>query len=111
MPYLAVMAHIETYDIVVIGLGAHGSSTLWHLSRTGKKIAGIDRFHPPHQKGSSHGESRIIRQAYHENPLYVPLVQCAYPIWAELGKIAGRPLYQKTGGLFLGAEADLSGRG
>jgi sarcosine oxidase len=98
------MAHIETYDIVVIGLGAHGSSTLWHLSRTGKKIAGIDRFHPPHQHGSSHGESRIIRQAYHENPLYVPLVQAAYPIWAELGEIAGRPLYQKTGGLFLGAK-------
>jgi len=96
------MADIETYDIVVIGLGAHGSSTLWHLSCTGKKIAGIDRFHPPHQRGSSHGESRIIRQAYHENPLYVPLVRAAYPIWKELGEIAGRPLYKKTGGLFLG---------
>ena len=96
------MADIETYDIVVIGLGAHGSSTLWHLSRTGLKIAGIDRFHPPHERGSSHGESRIIRQAYHENPLYVPLVRAAYPIWAELSEIAGRPLYKKTGGLFLG---------
>jgi sarcosine oxidase len=102
MPYLALMADIETYDIVVIGLGAHGSSTLWHLSRTGAKIAGIDRFHPPHRRGSSHGESRIIRQAYHENPLYVPLVRAAYPIWQELSEIAGRPLYKKTGGLFLG---------
>ena len=98
------MAHLETYDIVVIGLGAHGSSTLWQLSRTGKKIAGVDRFHPPHQHGSSHGESRIIRQAYHENPLYVPLVQAAYPIWAELSAIAGRPLFQRTGGLFLGTK-------
>ncbi len=96
------MADSETYDIVIIGLGAHGSSTLWHLSRTGKKIAGIDRFRPPHQRGSSHGESRIIRQAYHENPLYVPLVRASYPIWKELGQIAGKPLYKKTGGLFLG---------
>lgn len=97
------MANIETYDIVVIGLGAHGSAALWHLSRTGKRVAGIDRFHPPHRHGSSHGESRIIRQAYHENPLYVPLVQAAYPIWTELSEIAGRPLFQNTGGLLLGA--------
>ena len=99
------MAGIETYDIVVIGLGAHGSAALWHLSRTGKKIAGIDRFHPPHQQGSSHGESRIIRQAYHENPLYVPLVQAAYPLWTELSEIAGRPIYQKSGGLLLGTSS------
>jgi sarcosine oxidase len=102
------MADIESYDIVVVGLGAHGSSALWHLSKTGRKIAGIDRFHPPHQYGSSHGESRIIRQAYHENPLYVPLVQAAYPLWAELGALAGTPLFQKTGGLLLGGtDADV----
>ncbi len=96
------MASIETYDIIVVGLGAHGSSALWQLSKTGKKIAGIDRFTPPHQRGSSHGESRIIRQAYHENPVYVPLVQAAYPLWAELSETAGRSLFQKTGGLLLG---------
>ena len=98
------MASIETYDIIVVGLGAHGSSALWHLSRTGKKIAGIDRFRPPHIRGSSHGESRIIRQAYHENALYVPLVQAAYPLWKELGEVAGKTLFQKTGGLLLGAK-------
>jgi sarcosine oxidase len=96
------MAAIETYDIIVVGLGAHGSAALWHLSKTGKKVAGIDRFTPPHNKGSSHGESRIIRQAYHENPLYVPLVQAAYPLWAELSELTGKPLFQKTGGLLLG---------
>lgn len=96
------MAAIETYDIVVVGLGAHGSAALWHLSKTGLKIAGIDRFSPPHQHGSSHGESRIIRQAYHENPLYVPLVQAAYPIWTELNERTGEPIFQKTGGLLLG---------
>jgi sarcosine oxidase len=94
----------ESYDIIIVGLGANGSSALYHLSRTGKKVLGIDRFHPPHHKGSSHGESRIIRQAYHENPLYVPLVKAAYPLWQELALIACKPLFIKTGGLLLGDE-------
>lgn len=93
----------KTYDIIVIGLGANGAAALYHLAKTNKKILGLDRFHPPHQKGSSHGESRIIRQAYHESPLYVPLVKAAYPLWAGLEKAAGKPLFQKTGGLLLGA--------
>ena len=107
---------METFDVIVIGMGAHGSAALWHLSRrslgdggdlrTGARlrIAGIDRFNPPHKHGSSHGQTRIIRQAYHENPLYVPLVKAAYPLWAELSGLAGKPLFQKTGGLFLGAK-------
>ena len=94
----------ESYDIIIVGLGANGSSALYHLSRSGKKVLGIDRFQPPHNKGSSHGESRIIRQAYHENPLYVPLVKAAYPLWRELERIAGKPLFIKTGGLLLGDE-------
>jgi len=93
----------NTYDIIIIGLGANGAAALWHLAKKSKKILGLDRFHPPHQKGSSHGESRIIRQAYHESPLYVPLVKAAYPLWAELEKAAGKTLFQKTGGLLLGA--------
>jgi sarcosine oxidase len=95
----------ESYDIIIVGLGANGSSALYYLSRTGKKVLGIDRFHPPHSKGSSHGESRIIRQAYHENPLYVPLVKAAYPLWQELALTAGKPLFIKTGGLLLGDDA------
>jgi len=85
-------------------MGAHGSAALWHLSRTGKKVAGMDRFYPPHRHGSSHGQSRIIRQAYHENPLYVPLVKAAYPLWKELSELTGRPLFKRTGGLLLGSE-------
>ena len=60
---------------------------------------GIDRFAPPHCFGSSHGESRIIRQAYHESPFYVPLVRAAYPLWEELEQVAGKKLLVKTGGL------------
>ena len=92
----------KSFDILVIGLGAHGSSALYHLSKTGKRIAGIDRFVPPHNRGSSHGQSRIIREAYHENPVYVPFVQAAYDLWDELQLEAGRPLLIGTGGLLLG---------
>jgi sarcosine oxidase len=63
---------------------------------------GLDRFAPPHALGSSHGRSRIIREAYFEDPLYVPLVQRAYELWAELERLAGRTLFVRTGGLMLG---------
>jgi sarcosine oxidase len=99
---LPIVHTTDAYDIIIVGLGANGSSALYQLSRSGKKVLGIDRFQPPHDKGSSHGESRIIRQAYHENPLYVPLVKAAYPLWEELAAIAGKPLFVKTGGLLLG---------
>jgi len=92
----------ESFDILVIGLGAHGSSALYHLAKTGKKVAGIDQFTPPHLHGSSHGQSRIIREAYHENPVYVPFVRAAYDLWDELQHEAGRPLLIETGGLLLG---------
>ena len=90
------------FDMIVAGLGANGSSALYHLSKTGCTVCGIDRFTPPHTFGSSHGESRIIRQAYHESPMYVPLVKEAYVLWNELEKEWGKKLFLKTGGLLLG---------
>jgi sarcosine oxidase len=92
----------QTFDILVIGLGAHGSAALYHLARTGLKVAGIDRFTPPHVRGSSHGQSRIIREAYHENPVYVPFLREAYRLWDELEREAGRKLLVTTGALLLG---------
>jgi sarcosine oxidase len=94
----------EICDILVIGLGANGSSALYHLSTTGKKIIGFDRFTPPHTHGSSHGESRIIRQAYFEAPIYVPLLKASYSLWADIERTSGKKLFQKTGGLMLGRE-------
>jgi sarcosine oxidase len=91
------------FDVIVLGLGAAGSSALYHLSKTGKKVCGIDQFAPPHSLGSSHGQSRITRQAYHENPLYVPFIMRAYELWDELEKESGRKLFLKTGGIMLGA--------
>src|SRR3954471_10625518 len=92
------------FDVIVLGLGANGSSALYHLSKTKYTICGIDRFTPPHAFGSSHGQSRIIRQAYHESPMYVPLVKEAYNLWHELEQISGEQLLLQTGGIILGSE-------
>jgi sarcosine oxidase len=91
-----------TYDVVVAGLGAMGSAAAFHLARRGARVLGLDRFAPPHDRGSSHGRSRIIREAYFEDPLYVPLVQRAYELWDELEIAAGTQLFRRTGGLMLG---------
>jgi sarcosine oxidase len=65
-------------------------------------VLGLDRFSPPHALGSSHGDSRIIREAYFEHPCYVPLVQRAYLLWGELERDSGQPLLTRTGGLMIG---------
>ncbi|MBI1730766.1 N-methyl-L-tryptophan oxidase [Candidatus Acetothermia bacterium] len=90
------------YDIAVIGLGAMGSAAVCHLAKRGLTVLGLDRFQPPHTFGSSHGQSRIIREAYFEHPSYVPLVQRAYQLWKELEAESGRSLYVQTGGLMIG---------
>ncbi|HJN94063.1 MAG TPA: FAD-dependent oxidoreductase, partial [Dehalococcoidia bacterium] len=65
----------EAFDVIIVGLGAMGSAAAYHLAKRGRRVLGIDRFHPPHRLGSSHGATRIIREAYMEDPSYVPLVQ------------------------------------
>ena len=92
------------YDVIVVGLGAMGSATLHALARSGRRVLGVDRFSPPHTLGSSHGRTRIIREAYFEHPRYVPLVRRAYDLWRELEQRVGRRLYTKTRGLTLGPE-------
>jgi len=91
-----------TLDAIVVGLGAMGSATLAELAARGRRVLGLDRFVPPHDLGSSHGKSRIIREAYFEDPRYVPLVQRAYQRWAELERETGRTLVLRTGGLMIG---------
>ena len=68
----------------------------------GVRVIGLDRFTPPHDQGSSHGRSRIIREAYFEHPLYVPLVQRAYALWDALEARSRRTLFRRTGGLMMG---------
>jgi len=93
---------MNSYDVVVVGLGAMGSAAAFHLARRGRTVLGLERFTPPHAFGSSHGETRIIREAYFEHPLYVPLVHRAYQLWAELEQASGRDLLRITGGLMIG---------
>ena len=92
----------DTYDVVVAGLGAMGSAAACHLARRGRRVLGLDRFSPPHARGSSAGRTRIIREAYFENPAYVPLVQRAYELWDALAADTGRTLRLATGGLMIG---------
>src|SRR5258708_29388222 len=92
----------EEFDCIILGLGAMGSAAAYHLSRQGSRVLGMDRFHPPHNHGSSHGLTRIIREAYFEHPLYVPLVQRAYELWASLERDSRRTLFRQTGGLMIG---------
>jgi sarcosine oxidase len=92
----------EQWDFIILGLGAMGSAAAYHLARRGKRVLGLDRFHPPHTFGSSHGRTRIIREAYFEDPVYVPLVQRAYELWTDLGRTTGEQLFQQTGGLMIG---------
>lgn len=79
-----------------------GSAAAYHLAASGKRLLGLDRFAPPHDFGSSHGLTRIIREAYFEHPTYVPLVQRAYELWADLEKQSGRKLFLQTGGVMVG---------
>jgi sarcosine oxidase len=79
-----VIAGRPHYDAIVLGLGGVGSAALYHLAHRGLRVLGLDRFPPGHDRGSSHGETRIIRQAYFEHPDYVPLLLRAYELWQEL---------------------------
>ncbi len=89
----------------MVGLGAVGSATLYQLSRRGIKALGVDRFHPPHDHGSSHGETRITRVAVAEGEAYVPLVRRSHEIWRELEAATGRALLRSNGGLIFGTNA------
>ena len=104
---------VNNFDTIVVGLGAMGSAAVYQLAKRGNKVLGLDRFSPPHANGSSHGESRIIRQAIGEGEEYVPLVLRSYELWREIEKETGTDLLTITGGLTLesqNSEAALHGR-
>jgi len=93
---------MPAYDAIVIGVGGMGSAALYHLARRGVKVLGLEQFDIAHDRGSSHGESRLIRKAYFEHPDYVPLVRRSYELWAELEAAAGRKLFHRSGLLLAG---------
>jgi len=96
---------MPSFDIAIIGLGVIGSAALASLARRGRRVVGIDRFAPRHERGSSHGTTRIIRLGYFEHPSYVPLLRAAYPLWRDLEARSGRSLLSVTGIVEIGAPA------
>jgi sarcosine oxidase len=93
---------MERWDTIVVGLGAMGSAATFHAARRGQRVVGLEQFTPAHDRGSSHGRSRVTRQAYFENPAYVPLLGRASELWTQLQRDSGKRLIETTGGLMLG---------
>jgi sarcosine oxidase len=93
----------RNFDAIVMGLGGMGSAAAYYLAARGAAVLGLDRYGAVHDRGSSHGGSRIIRQSYHEDPHYVPLVLRAYELWRQLEQDTGASLLHITGGVYLGA--------
>src|SRR5579864_2564398 len=94
---------MASFDVAVIGLGAAGSAALAALSARARRVIGIERYAPGHDRGSSHGATRLIRLGYFEHPSYVPLLRAAYRLWRELEARSGRALLTVPGIVEIGA--------
>jgi sarcosine oxidase len=90
---------VSHYDAIVLGVGGMGSAALYHLARRGVRVLGIERYNIPHEMGSSHGLTRIIRLAYYEHPSYVPLLRRAYELWRQLENTVQERLLIITGSI------------
>ncbi len=96
----------EHFDVIVLGLGAMGSAAVYQLAKGGVKVLGIDRFSPPHTLGSTHGDSRITRQAIGEGEHYSPLSLHSYELFREVEKLTGSKFLEITGGLIISSDSD-----
>jgi sarcosine oxidase len=90
------------YDVIVIGLGAMGAAALDQLARRGARVLGLEQFGIPHDRGSSGGDTRLIRKAYFEHPDYVPLLERAYANWCDLEARSGEQVLYRTGAVYIG---------
>ena len=92
----------KRYNAIVVGVGGVGSPTVYELARRGKRVLGLERFDIPHEMGSSHGYTRIIRLAYYEHPSYVMLLRRAYELWRDIQTRVGEQLLHITGSIDAG---------
>ena len=90
------------YHTIVVGVGAAGSATVYELAKRGRRVLGLERYDIPHDMGSSHGHTRIIRLAYYEHPSYVMLLRRSYELWREIQARAGEQLLHITGSIDAG---------
>lgn len=93
-----------SFDVIVLGLGAMGSSAAYHFAKRGLSVLGIEQFSLAHALGSSHGETRLIRKAYFEHPSYVPLLNRSYELWTELEEFSHEKLFHNSGLTIFGAK-------
>lgn len=93
----------EHFDTIVVGIGGMGSAAVHHLAQRGERVLGLEHFDIPHDMGSSHGVTRVIRLTYFEHPSYVPLLARAYALWRELEQAGGEQLLYITGSIDAGA--------
>jgi len=99
------------HEVLVLGLGGMGAAALAHLAARGLSVVGVDQDAVPSLRGSSVGETRVIRKAYAEDPRYVPLLARAYELWGELEVRSGRKLFTRVGCLNLGPASHPAIRG
>ena len=95
------MKNGNSYDLIVVGLGAMGAAALYQAAKRGLKVLGIDRFNPPHEMGSSHAETRFTRLAVGEGPAYVPLAARSHEIWRELEAQTDETIFYQNGLLII----------
>jgi sarcosine oxidase len=95
---------IRSADVLVIGLGVMGASSAYHIAKKGLTVICLDPFEPGHDRGSSHGQTRLIRQAYFEHPAYVPLVERSQQGWLDVESESGETLHRRTGLVITGPE-------
>ena len=95
----------QNFDAIVVGVGGMGSATCCELARRGVRVLGLEQFDLGHDRGSSHGRTRVIRNAYYEHPSYVPLVRRAYECWYDLEQLTGQHLLTECGCLNVGLPA------
>ncbi|GIM91661.1 N-methyl-L-tryptophan oxidase [Paractinoplanes toevensis] len=93
---------MSAYEVIVVGLGGMGSATALQLAARGTSVLGLEKYGPAHDRGASHGGSRITRQSYFESPEYVPLLLRAYDLFDQLATDSGRDVITLTGGLMIG---------
>jgi sarcosine oxidase len=88
---------MRSFDVIVAGAGGMGTAAAAHLARRGASVLALDRFPSGHARGSSHGQTRLIRLAYFEHPDYVPLLRRARELWRILEHDSGAPLLTEPG--------------
>ena len=97
-----MIGYSNHFNTSVVGAGGMGSATCYELAKRGQRVLGIEKFDIPHDMGSSHGYTRIIRLAYYEHPSYIMLLKRAYELWDEIEARSGQHLLHKTGSIDAG---------